>query len=915
MGEVSLFEHNEKAYKKLIEDLKEHKCTTINHATGTGKSFIALKYLYENRDKKYLYLAPTYPIIDQLLESCYKIGITPKDINIDTMIYRNLLSKNMEQIYNKYDGIIFDEYHRTGATKTYKKIKELKLMLKENDDGKKFIGLTATPIRYLDYERNMTKEIFDGNVASSISLSEAMLEELLPVPTYINSKIACREELEKAFKRVKKMYPTKERQKLLSKINEIDKNINNGIEDNRQLVNKYIKKENGKYIIFCNSIDELDKYYSEIDTWFEDIGKIKKYKVHSRNIAETKEIKSIKEINKKELDNFNKDKKGISVLFCVDILNEGVHVDNIDGVFMLRKTASPIIYFQQIGRALSFSGRNKEIKIFDLVNNFNNHMAIEMIYQELHEEFANKISKHPENKEKYEQILKRFKIMDETKDILNDISNIKKEVTKEKIIESKLEYSIQVLTNYVESGKNKIDLLQDDKAKKAYTEISKNYTYVTNKQFERLLQLNIVLPEEINMTMSERQERLSGYDSIQEKLYSQYNDCITNVIEFIKKNNRLPNMYSKNEEEEMLAKKYIYGLSDIDKTKKEEFKHICIEHKIKLDVWEKIIFDEQINRNDLNKIIELSQNYINNNREIPQYIKFTIEKVIRSYDIKENAQLFELLKQSEILKKEKLEKKQKLRYELINKIDMYLKQHINDTPEELNETKIIDIIQNLKPQDIKVVKHKYRDLKKGKYKENIFGFDKNNLRNFCKQMKNIEEKEIEEYCEKIEENRKIDKFTIDLIKFMINNNQKYPLPESEDEIEKNLAEQYKFYSKNEEMIKILNVFEKDKENKLYNPQKTIYELVLEREKQNETKLVILQSVKFLKQNGRRPFVNSSNEYESQLAIEYENKCIKELTNGEISILNKIFNTKGNFKASCDEYIKNIKSMQNIEKEH
>lgn len=117
------------------------------------------------------------------------------------------------------------------------------------------------------------------------------------------------------------------------------------------------------------------------------------------------------------------------------------------------------------------------------------------------------------------------------------------------------------------------------------------------------------------------------------------------------------------------------------------------------------------------------------------------------------------------------------------------------------------------------------------------------------------------------------------------------------------------------MIKILNVFEKDKENKLYNPQKTIYELVLEREKQNETKLVILQSVKFLKQNGRRPFVNSSNEYESQLAIEYENKCIKELTNGEISILNKIFNTKGNFKASCDEYIKNIKSMQNIEKEH
>ncbi len=55
MSEISLFEHNEIAYQKLIEALKTSRSTTINHATGTGKSFIALKYLYEHRDKKYLY--------------------------------------------------------------------------------------------------------------------------------------------------------------------------------------------------------------------------------------------------------------------------------------------------------------------------------------------------------------------------------------------------------------------------------------------------------------------------------------------------------------------------------------------------------------------------------------------------------------------------------------------------------------------------------------------------------------------------------------------------------------------------------------------------------------------------------------------------------------------------------------------
>lgn len=44
MKDISLFEHNENAYEKLIEDLKKYKYTTINHATGTGKTFIALKY-------------------------------------------------------------------------------------------------------------------------------------------------------------------------------------------------------------------------------------------------------------------------------------------------------------------------------------------------------------------------------------------------------------------------------------------------------------------------------------------------------------------------------------------------------------------------------------------------------------------------------------------------------------------------------------------------------------------------------------------------------------------------------------------------------------------------------------------------------------------------------------------------------
>ena len=91
MSEVKLFSHNETGYEDLCDTLKTNRCATINRATGTGKSFIALKYLSNNTDKKYLYLAPTYQILEQLDSAARSIGINPKSLNYDKMIYTTLL--------------------------------------------------------------------------------------------------------------------------------------------------------------------------------------------------------------------------------------------------------------------------------------------------------------------------------------------------------------------------------------------------------------------------------------------------------------------------------------------------------------------------------------------------------------------------------------------------------------------------------------------------------------------------------------------------------------------------------------------------------------------------------------------------------------------------------------------------------
>ena len=56
--------------------------------------------------------------------------------------------------------------------------------------------------------------------------------------------------------------------------------------------------------------------------------------------------------------------------YTVDMLNEGLHVEDISGVIMLRPTDSRIIYLQQLGRALSSDTSREKTIVFDLVNNY-----------------------------------------------------------------------------------------------------------------------------------------------------------------------------------------------------------------------------------------------------------------------------------------------------------------------------------------------------------------------------------------------------------------------------------------------------------------------------------------------------------------------------------------------------------------
>ena len=429
MANISLLPHNEEALKKLYDSLSNNQMTSINHATGTGKSFIVLKYLYENKDKRILYLSPTYPIIDQLVHSHMdELGISLSEFpTFDANIYSNLLKMDMKKIASQYDIIILDEYHRCGARKWGEKVKQLLNEIKEKYPETKVIGTTATETRYLDNNKNMNKILFDGVEASRLTLADAIVQGILPAPVYINYNYTLLWEIERLERNIKKYDFYSEN---LDKDYKFLRDVKDQLEtllSKRHNVKEYVEQCKN-FLVFSSTIDGIEKDEKIVE---KTIGiPDKTYVVHSRKTNAE---------NLRELHRFStQGGEGISTLYSINILNEGVHVKNVDAIFMLRKTTSPIIYFQQLGRLLSYSKRNSNVVVLDMVDNICNHPIIYNLYSDVVRKVDEMIKLHPEEKEKYKKILDSFKIVDLTGDVCRVVDEVKDTYSRKGIIVRRL---------------------------------------------------------------------------------------------------------------------------------------------------------------------------------------------------------------------------------------------------------------------------------------------------------------------------------------------------------------------------------------------------------------------------------------------------------------------------------------------
>lgn len=169
-NEIELYPHNQKAYSALCDMLSQRDRACVIQPTGTGKFVIIARMVQDNPDKRFLLLGTNEYMFDDQMANLSDIAPDFKPENLQFMTYAAAMaSAKAETDVSKYDVIVTDEFHHCGAPEWSKGV----LHIIEENPTAKLVGFSATPIRYSDGGRDMSDEMFGGNVASNMELEEA----------------------------------------------------------------------------------------------------------------------------------------------------------------------------------------------------------------------------------------------------------------------------------------------------------------------------------------------------------------------------------------------------------------------------------------------------------------------------------------------------------------------------------------------------------------------------------------------------------------------------------------------------------------------------------------------------------------------------------------------------------------------
>ena len=357
---LNLYEHNIEAFNRVLNAYNngEDK-VAILQATGTGKSYVALRLAYEYKDKKVLYISPSGAIIEH-----NGLDINRDFSNLKFGTYQSLINLSREEIADlDVDLLITDELHHLGAPVWGNRINTIV----DTHPNMLLFGMSAYNVRDRGtiYERDMTNpdtdELFSGKVVNYYDLCDAMIDGVLPKPIYRSAYVRLYDYEKYLEDKIEEgNLSTKDYTEYKKLLLDVKRRITNApsIPD---MVRKNIKND-GKYIYFCPPITEedtndIDTIMNEVKQWFDGYDVVF-YKTTSKDKTSGK-LNREAFYNDRDLEG-NSVKKKLRIMFAINQYNEGVHAPDVDGVILGRGTTSDIVYFEQIGRALAVKGKTKE---------------------------------------------------------------------------------------------------------------------------------------------------------------------------------------------------------------------------------------------------------------------------------------------------------------------------------------------------------------------------------------------------------------------------------------------------------------------------------------------------------------------------------------------------------------------------
>lgn len=350
-----LYDYNIQTYHNILNLLEDNDKACAVQPTGTGKMYLmeALAIKYINEGKKVLIVAPSIEILNQMRNmSSY--------IYSSSLIHYSTYAGLHNIIHEDFSLILLDEFHRLEADSWRSKVD----VLIDSNFESKVVGFSATPIRE---DGKDVREFFDNNIARNMDLMEAIYLGLLKAPTFITSLYSIKEDVFKIKDKVEKSDLSEEDKGVkLSELKKIetDWEQTSGIV---KIIQKYISENIKKGIVFYKNKEHMDKFSPTVHKWFVDSRIHKISNIHAFEVNSDYSNK----INRETIDDFKSRSKGLNLLHCVDMLNEGLHVEDLELAVFLRDTKSKIIFYQQLGRVLSASSDHSSI-VLDLVGNIDN---------------------------------------------------------------------------------------------------------------------------------------------------------------------------------------------------------------------------------------------------------------------------------------------------------------------------------------------------------------------------------------------------------------------------------------------------------------------------------------------------------------------------------------------------------------